>query len=393
MTYTPYNLKDVYEASNQKKFTIISTFAGGGGSSTGYRLAGGNVLAINEFVEEARNTYSQNYPDTPILPDDIKKLTGKDFLDLVGLKKGELDILDGSPPCSAFSTTVHHKIVEEYTDLFGNVHERILPSRISHGWNKTKNYSDDKKVDNIEDLFFEFIRIVDDIRPKAVIAENVKGLTVGDAKEKLNEIMNAFNDIGYNIVYNVLDTKNYGVPQTRKRTYFIGIRSDVCDRIGLNMLNMKNLYPTPHSGIVTLKEAMVGLDYDQTEVDMLIKAFTKSAYYKDTVSKMPIDPSKRLNGDNYHPKRHHFNVKRQSQYDVGSTITAMGSQMATGGGVHWLEPRKLTIGELKRIMSLPDDFILTGKWNQQAERVGRMVAPKMMYELANSIYEKVLKND
>ena len=126
---------------------------------------------------------------------------------------------------------------------------------------------------------------------------------------------------------------------------------------------------------------------------MATKAFTKSAYYKDTVSKMPIDPPKRLDGGNYHHKGHHFNVKRQSQYDVGSTITAMGSQMTTGGGVHWLEPRKLTIGELKRIMSLPDDFILTGKWNQQAERVGRMVAPKMMYELANSIYEKVLKND
>ena len=77
--YKPYNLKDVNEASSQNKFNVISTFAGGGGSSTGYRLAGGKILCINEFVEEAQNTYKENYPDTPILPGDIKKLTAKDL--------------------------------------------------------------------------------------------------------------------------------------------------------------------------------------------------------------------------------------------------------------------------------------------------------------------------
>ena len=72
MKYKPYNLQDVYDASAQNKFTVISTFAGGGGSSTGYRLSGRNILAVNEFVEEARNTYRENYANTPILPDDIK---------------------------------------------------------------------------------------------------------------------------------------------------------------------------------------------------------------------------------------------------------------------------------------------------------------------------------
>ena len=74
MKYKKYNLQDVYDASSQNKFNVISTFAGGGGSSTGYRLAGGKILCINEFVEEARNTYRENYPDTPILPDDITNL-------------------------------------------------------------------------------------------------------------------------------------------------------------------------------------------------------------------------------------------------------------------------------------------------------------------------------
>ena len=86
MKYTPYTLDDVNKASAQNKFNVISTFAGGGGSSTGYKLAGGNVLAVNEFVPTAQETYKENYPDTPILPDDIKKLSGQEFLDITGLK-------------------------------------------------------------------------------------------------------------------------------------------------------------------------------------------------------------------------------------------------------------------------------------------------------------------
>ena len=103
MKYKKYNLQDVYDAEKQNKFNVISTFAGGGGSSTGYRLAGGKILCINEFVQERINTYTENYPNTPILPDDIKKLTGQELLDAGNVKVGEVDILDGSPPCSAFS--------------------------------------------------------------------------------------------------------------------------------------------------------------------------------------------------------------------------------------------------------------------------------------------------
>ena len=79
MRYTPYTLQDVVNASNQNKFNVISTFAGGGGSSTGYRLAGGKILCINEFVEEAQNTYRENYPDTPILSATSKSCLVKTF--------------------------------------------------------------------------------------------------------------------------------------------------------------------------------------------------------------------------------------------------------------------------------------------------------------------------
>ena len=99
----PYKLEDVYKASEQKLFQVVSLFAGGGGSSTGYRLAGGEILAINEFIQAAQNAYERNYPNTHIFREDIRKLTGENILEQIGLKKGELDILDGSPPCASFS--------------------------------------------------------------------------------------------------------------------------------------------------------------------------------------------------------------------------------------------------------------------------------------------------
>jgi len=377
MTYTPYTLQDVYDAASQKKFNVISTFAGGGGSSTGYRLAGGDILAINEFVEEARNTYRDNYPTTPIVPDDIKELTGQTLLDLTGLKKGELDILDGSPPCSAFSVAgkLSHSAEGKHSD----------------GWGQTKTYSDGKVVENIEDLFFEFLRVANDIQPKVIIAENVKGLTIGEAKEYYNRILNEFENIGYEVVSEVMDSRYYGVSQTRSRVIFIAVRNDVAEEVGLNFLTMNHLFPVPSREVIPLKDALVNLEYDSDEVKELTEKFERTAYWKQTGSQMPTYPDKVLSGMDYHPKGHHFNLKRVSLEVPAPTLTAMGNGNTTAGAFHWAEPRKLTLGELKRIMSLPDDFKLTGKWNQKAERIGRMVPPLMMKSVAESVYENVLK--
>ena len=375
--YKPYLLKDVYDASAQNKFTVISTFAGGGGSSTGYRLAGGNILCVNEFVEEARNTYKENYPNTPILPDDIIKLSGQEFLDVTGLGVGELDILDGSPPCSAFSMAgnVSHGKGNTHKDAFG----------------KTKGYSDIKEVSNIEDLFFEFLRVADVIKPKVIIAENVAGLTMGEAKQYFNKIQNTFEKIGYDVCAKVLNSAYFGVPQTRSRVFFIGVRSDITLQIGLTFMNIESIFPTENKSMVTLKEALNNLEYDDEEVKTLTEKFTNTAYWRDTGSKMPINPEKVLTGMDYHHKGHHFNLKRVSLEKPAPTLTAMGSNDTTAGAFHWNEPRKLTIGELKRIQSLPDDFVLTGKWNQQSERIGRMVPPLLLKSIADSVYENVIK--
>jgi DNA (cytosine-5)-methyltransferase 1 len=376
--YKRYTLKDTLESEQKALFNVLSTFAGGGGSSTGYRLAGGKILAINEFVPEAQNTYRENYPNTLIIPGDIKKLSGKDFMINTGLKPGELDLLDGSPPCSAFSmagSVSHGK---------GNTH--------ADAFKKKKQYSDIKDVENVEDLFFEFLRIANELKPKVIIGENVEGLTMGEAKEYFHKIQNTFEDIGYLVVADVLNASYFGVPQARKRTFFIGVREDVAEKVGINFMTMYQLYPEKNNIQTTLGEAINDVvNEDQEELDYLIKAIGPDKAVGKTLIKMPKDPDKVLTGMDYHEKGHHFNLKRCSLRKPSPTITAMGNLAGVAGTCHPLEDRKFTIKELKRIMSLPEDFKLTGQHKQQSERIGRMVPPLMMKALAESVYNKVLK--
>ena len=376
--YKRYTLNDTLESEKRALFNVLSTFAGGGGSSTGYRLAGGKILAINEFVPEAQNTYRENYPNTLVIPGDIKKLTGKDFMINTGLKPGELDLLDGSPPCSAFSMagSVSHGKGRTHADAFG----------------KTKQYSDIKGVENVEDLFFEFLRVAKEIQPKVIIGENVEGLTMGEAKEYFHKIQNTFEEIGYLVVANVLNASYFGVPQSRKRTFFIGVREDIADKIGLNFMTMYQLYPDANKEQTTLGEAINDIvNEDKDELDYLFKALGPDKAVGKTLAKMPKNPDKVLTGMDYHDKGHHFNLKRTSLKKPSPTITAMGNLAGVAGTCHPFEDRKFTIKELKRIMSLPEDFKLTGAHKQQSERIGRMVPPLMMKALAESVYEKVLK--
>ena len=370
--YQPYTIEDVRRSSSRELFTVVSTFAGGGGSSTGYRLAGGKVVAINEFVEEAVATYSRNFPDTKVILGDIKNITGKDLLEVGNLKPGELDILDGSPPCSAFSTSGKGK----------------------KGWNREKKYSDGKTVTNIEDLFLEYIRIAEDIQPKVIVAENVEGITSRAAIEKLRDFVTGFERIapGYKMVYQVMDASKFGVPQSRMRTFFVGVRSDVFEALGLEEYELaRKIYPMPSTSQgVSIGSAIEGIDNDPDEVQMLLDV-VENGFQKKFVETMAFNPTKTLKPGMVNGKLSCFNMKRPAPNRPSPTLTQMGQQRSASGVMHYAANRKLTIKEMKRIMSLPDDYELTGTFDQQAERIGRMVAPKMMGALATSIYENILK--
>ena len=304
-------------------FNVLSTFAGGGGSSTGYRLAGGKILAVNEFVEEAQKTYKENYPNTIIIPDDIKKLTGKDFLEKINMKPGELDLLDGSPPCSAFSMagSVSHGAGRTHAAAFG----------------KTKQYSDIKGVENVEDLFFEFLRVANEIKPK--VLKTVKDLRRSDDQDR-SKIQNRFEELGYLVVADVLDASYFGVPQSRKRCFFIGVREDVAEKVGINFMTMYQLYPDKNNFRTTLGEAINDIvNQDPEEIEYLNKALGPDKAVGKTLAKMPKDPEKVLSGMDYHDKGHHFNLKRTSRGKPCPTITAMGNLPGVAGTCHPIEDR------------------------------------------------------
>jgi DNA (cytosine-5)-methyltransferase 1 len=325
------------------KFEVVSLFAGGGGSSTGYRMAGGKVLAVNEFIPEAINTYQANWPTTKILAGDVRKLTAEQILDAIERQVGELDILDGSPPCSAFSTAGSRE----------------------KGWGKTKKYSDAEQS-NVEDLFFEYIRILRGIQPKVFIAENVSGLAKGTAKGYLNEIMRELRASGYQVSCRILNAKWLGVPQSRQRTIFVGIRND------LWKADYKDkLHPNPQASIITLKDAFVGLslsDADRIETDL-----TRFAVYHLL---------KDLRQGETHKKA--FTLSKASPNNCSSCITATTSKIGARETYHW-DNRAFTVSEIKRIMSIPDDYVLTGNYQKQVERLGRMVAPFMMRAVAGNL--------
>jgi DNA (cytosine-5)-methyltransferase 1 len=330
-------------ALNKPKFEAVSLFAGGGGSSTGYRMAGGKILAINEFIPEAINTYRANWPDTIILPVDVRKLTPEQILTKIGKAKGELDILDGSPPCSAFSTA--------------GAREK--------GWGKTKKYSDSEQK-NVEDLFFEYIRILRGTMPKVFVAENVSGLAKGTAKGYLNEILRELRSSGYQVSCKILDAKWLGVPQSRARAIFVGVRDDLWrpEYAGA-------LHPAPKDKIVTLESAFAGLafsDKDKQETDI-----KKYAIYKELQKLKKGEQSEK-----------YFSLCKAEPQSYSPCITAAAGTISAAKACHW-DNRAFTVSEVKRIMSIPDDYILTGSYQQQVERLGRMVAPLMMKAVAENI--------
>jgi DNA (cytosine-5)-methyltransferase 1 len=402
MSYQKYYVKDVKEKSSEKLFNVISCFAGGGGSSTGYRLAGANILLINEFVEEAISTYQANFPDTKVLVDDIKKYSSDDFLEMAGIKVGELDLLDGSPPCSAFSLAgKRDKGWEGYVeDTRESSIDLETGEVVQTGELKKKDgikkYSEDKIQESIEDLFLEYIRIAKGIQPKVIVAENVKGITFGESKKKLLEFINDFERIGYEVSYQVMNAADYGTPQARERTIFICVRKDVAETIGLNFMNISGIFPTKTvTKHVTMREAFEDIENDPEEIKMLTE-FVEGSFQNKFLSFLPFNPEKPIKPSDkqfreFNPKGSCFNMIRPAPDLPSPTLTQQGQKKGLSGVFHYAENRKPTIVEFKRLMGMPEDFILTGDFDQQAERLGRMVAPKMMKEIANSIYKNVLE--
>lgn len=425
---------------------VISTFSGCGGSCLGFEMAGYTVLWANEFVPAAQDVYRRNHPGVILNTENIRNLTAADVLREAGIKVGEIDVLEGSPPCASFSTA---------------------GKREQH-WGKKKAYSD--TVERVDDLFFEYIRLVQGIQPKVFVAENVSGLVKGTAKGYFKRILRAMKECGYRVEARLLDAQWLGVPQARQRIIFVGVRND---------LDRAPVFPTPLPYRYSVRDALPSIvslyggasaQFDsrgrefpvgdpsptvvvghhssgpwQFEVTGIEDAngYTSHAYYDpdrpmDTVqAQRPERVAVRAvrdergaygNGGDITDRPSptvlsgsvgtHWIETDISRYAIGAewdklepgeqsekyrnlikadperpspTILQRGGDGGVATVTHPVERRKFTIAELKRICAFPDDFTLTGTYAQQWERLGRAVPPLMMRAIAEVIRDEVLR--
>jgi DNA (cytosine-5)-methyltransferase 1 len=195
-----WTLKDANFTKDRGK--VFSCFSCGGGSTMGYKLAGFDVIGCNEIDPRMMAVYKANhYPKFAFL-EPIQ--TFKNCTDIPA-ELFDLDILDGSPPCSSFS---------------------MAGSR-EDDWGKEKKFREGQADQVLDTLFFDFIDLAARLQPKVVIAENVKGLLIGAAKDYVNRILLAFDKAGYFVRYDLLDASKMGIPQRRERVFFSAIRKDL----------------------------------------------------------------------------------------------------------------------------------------------------------------------
>lgn len=194
------------------KPTFISLFSGCGGSSLGYKWAGFRELLAVDFDKKAVETFRLNFPNVPVWLRDIREVTGREIMKFCGIKKGELDLLDASPPCQGFSTAGKRNV------------------------NDSRN-----------DLFMEFVRLVKELKPKVFVMENVSGLIKGKMKGRFIEIMKELKSLPYQVKCKLMNTMYYQVPQSRQRLIWIGIR---------NNLKVQPVYSKPSNKIIGAEKAV-----------------------------------------------------------------------------------------------------------------------------------------
>ena len=318
-------------------------------------MAGYRIGCAAEFIEAARNTYLANFPETPIEVRDIRQVLGSDLLATSGIERGAVDVLEGSPPCSSFSTA-------------GKRHKK---------WGTVNKYSDGQQ--RTDDLFFEYARLVGEIYPKVFVAENVSGLVNGSAVGYFKNILAALTQKGYRVAARLLDAQWLGVPQMRQRIIFVGVRND---------LGREPVFPKPLPYRYAVRDAVPWLG-DPNAWNMIAPT-TKTAGEDrgPNIAKYAIGREWERTQIGQSSNRY-FNLTKIDPARPCPTILAGHGSASIAGIVHPFEKRKLAIREVRRLCSFPDDFLLTGTFEEKWERCGRAVPPLMMYRIAATILTDV----
>jgi DNA (cytosine-5)-methyltransferase 1 len=312
LKHGPWNLSDLKDIP-KNGYKVFSCFHCGGGSSMGYKLAGFDVLGGVEIDPEIMAIYRKNHnPKHSFLMgvQDFNKIPNEKL----PAELFELDILDGSPPCSVFS----------------------MAGKREKKWGEAHYFREGQSKQVLDDLFFHFIDTANKLKPKIVVAENVKGLIIGKAKGYVKEIFTAFRAAGYDAQLFLLDASTMGVPQKRERTFFLARRQD----LGLPKISLE-FQETP----ITVSQAF--RDLTQQQGKKLTEMFCEArkwcvSHGTDEV----VDWAEKTQG-----KTKLWNNKLILPNKIAKT------QSSTLRHIHWSDENRLISDlECKRLQAFPDDY-------------------------------------
>lgn len=344
---------------------VLDLFSGCGGISLGFKLAGFNISGGIDIDPDSIKTFQKNFPKSKAVCESLLEYSDEKIIEDFGNK--EIDIVVGGPPCQGFSS--------------------------ANRWNK-------ENQDPRNKLFFEYLRFVELLKPKAVVIENVRGILTRDKGFAKNRIEKLLKDLGYTVDCKVLNASDYGVPQNRLRAFFVAIRNDYEETFDFDNLNYKPK--------VTVKEAIGELyDLDKNPKDIL-ETKPKNKYVKylrkenqeiynheikypaqltqERISHVPqggnwadipteLFPNNRNN-------RHSSAFKRLDEQACSVTIDTGN---AHSNYFHPLYNRIPTVREAARIQSFKDDFILEGSRTSQYRQIGNAVPPLLAKAVADEL--------
>lgn len=338
-----WNLKDADFKKNRGK--VFSCFSCGGGSTMGYKLAGFDVIGCNEIDPRMMEAYKANHnPKYPFL-EPIQTFKNRDDLPD---ELYHLDILDGSPPCSSFS-------------MAGNRED---------DWGKEKKFREGQADQILDTLFFDFIDLAKKLQPKIVIAENVKGLLLGEAKTYVNKILIEFDKAGYYVRYDLLDASKMGVPQRRERVFFSAIRKD------LYKGNFDDMFETEPSLSLSFSEnpILFGEIADGTGERLT------ELYHSRWLKRIETDDDFGMITERTEGKRKCFSDKIIRRNTIPPTMTSASYMVDYDTGLHISDDVKKLIG------SFPLDYNFAG--NPAQYIIGMSVPPLMTARFVDAVYSQ-----
>ena len=355
-----------------KRFSCVSLYSGCGGLDLGLLQAGFDTAVCIEMSADCCESLTANRLAQHVIQREIANVSGQEVLAAAGMVKGQLDLLAGGPPCPPYSKSRFYR--KEKPRALG---------------------------DPTSDTLFQYLRMLDELRPKMFLLENVPGLAYKVHSDAINAILDRAAELGYKVQYEVLNAANYGVPQIRERLFIVGVQP------GFDFVfpRLTHAQPTSQMALVEASKPWVTagdvLADQDTEENASDAGHFAGGQFNNLLTQIPP-------GDNYQ----FFTEKRGHPYPIFGwrsrywsfllklspdkpawTIQARRSNNM--GPFHWRN-RILRISEIKRLQTFPDQYMLAGNvesaWRQIGNAVPPMLAQALGTELIKALAQRTMKS-